>query len=247
MFDARKYLLILLLPAIMLANIATNAQANSQFQFKSKYGKGCPLEGWIKSSQSIFPATAVFTNGTSSPLELYWLDFQGQAQLHSKIQPGKNIAVKTYHTHNWFAKDPHQGACVGSVFTVNANDFWRTFTDKKAKPAAKTNSGSTSNAGTKQAKDINMKYLCPVDDVAKSPISNSKSTLTFRNNTWAPVSVYWLNYKGKSQKFMTIQAGQSASISSFIGHFWYAKDSQGKCYGRLRKVTTSNQTFEISY
>ncbi len=50
--------------------------------------------------------TLVFTNNTTSDVEVYWVDFEGKEQLYLAIPAGETARQETFPTHVWRVRDP---------------------------------------------------------------------------------------------------------------------------------------------
>lgn len=62
-------------------------------------------DGGQTTSLASFTNTKVtFLNLTSNPVQLYWVDFSGAAQLYTSITPGASAYMETYAGHLWVAK-----------------------------------------------------------------------------------------------------------------------------------------------
>eukprot|EP00892_Ulva_mutabilis_P008829 jgi/Ulvmu1/6318/UM029_0026.1 len=48
---------------------------------------------------------ASFVNRSSVTLKFIWLDFEGNAQLHRAVKPGRKYHVYTFNTHQWIVED----------------------------------------------------------------------------------------------------------------------------------------------
>lgn len=77
-------------------------------------GKGCPPPGRVRSQNSNVAVTVLFYNGTKMPLDIYWLDFNGEWKKYHSLRPDSNVKQKTFATHPWIAVDP-RGNCHGGV------------------------------------------------------------------------------------------------------------------------------------
>lgn len=77
-------------------------------------GKNCPAPGRYRSQNSTQPVNVVFYNGGSVPLDIYWIDFNGEWKKYHSLRPNSHVNQKTFATHPWVAMDG-KGNCRGSV------------------------------------------------------------------------------------------------------------------------------------
>lgn len=81
-------------------------------------GKNCPATGRYRSQNSNQPVKVVFFNGGTVPLDIYWIDFNGEWKKYHTLRPNSHVNQKTFATHPWVAVDS-KGTCVGSVAMPN--------------------------------------------------------------------------------------------------------------------------------
>lgn len=55
------------------------------------------------------------------------------------------------------------------------------------------------------------------------------ASITITNHSDEALSVYWIDYDGKQEKYDALPPDKSVSYDSYKGHFWLVKDPQGKC------------------
>lgn len=55
----------------------------------------------VRSIDSGTPVRVYVKNGTSSPVERFWIDYRGNAVSYGTIAPGQRIVQDTYATHPW--------------------------------------------------------------------------------------------------------------------------------------------------
>ncbi|GEM_PF-6368822 len=72
----------------------------------------------VRSISSETPVTITFLNATETPVEVYWIDFEGQEQHYGALEPGITWEQGTYETHAWRFKKA--GRVLG-VYVANAN------------------------------------------------------------------------------------------------------------------------------
>ena len=62
----------------------------------------------------------------------------------------------------------------------------------------------------------------------KSGNSEEAAQITFRNMYPRPVEIWWINFEGKPELFLTIEKDGSEKIETFVGHIWKVVDTAGK-------------------
>lgn len=92
-------------------------------------GRNCPPPGRYRSQNSNVPVKVLFYNGTREPLDIVWVDFDGQWKTYHRLRPDSNVTQRTFATHPWLAVDA-RGNCHGGVMLPNpraqgegANEF----------------------------------------------------------------------------------------------------------------------------
>jgi hypothetical protein len=81
-------------------------------------GAGCPAPGSARSVNSAQKAALEFQNRSGRPVDIFWLDYQGQRKRYKTLNAGQSYTQSTFATHPWIAVDP-SGRCVGGVFRPN--------------------------------------------------------------------------------------------------------------------------------
>ncbi|MBB6306728.1 hypothetical protein [Xanthobacter tagetidis] len=77
-------------------------------------GRGCPPPGSVRSPATNVPVKVLFYNGTQVPLDIMWIDFNGQWKAYHRLKPDSNATQSTYAGHAWIAVDAN-GNCHGGV------------------------------------------------------------------------------------------------------------------------------------
>lgn len=75
---------------------------------------GCPAPGSVRSPKTNVPVKVLFYNGTKMPLDIVWIDFNGQWKSYQRAAPDSNVTQSTYAGHAWIAVD-QRGNCHGGV------------------------------------------------------------------------------------------------------------------------------------
>ena len=63
--------------------------------------------------------TLVFVNGTQRPIELLWVDREGEPRSYGTIAPGERAARSTYVGHLWRCRDDGTGVALGDLAAPN--------------------------------------------------------------------------------------------------------------------------------
>ncbi|UJX47076.1 hypothetical protein [Xanthobacter sp. YC-JY1] len=81
-------------------------------------GKNCPPFGSVRSLNSNAPVKVMFVNESNIPLNIMWIDFNGEWKKYHTLRPHSNVEQPTYGTHPWIAVDS-RGTCHGGVMYGN--------------------------------------------------------------------------------------------------------------------------------
>jgi hypothetical protein len=74
----------------------------------------CFVETGLKSVRGDQATSIVFQNDTATPVQVYWLDYQGKRVPYRTLDTGKQLDQKTYATHPWVITDL-RGNCLKIV------------------------------------------------------------------------------------------------------------------------------------
>lgn len=88
------------------------AGAAHEIDFVVASGNRCELEGAVRAQNSNIPMRFQVYNNTTTPLELFWLNTNGQRQSYGTIAPGTMRAQTSYVTHPWLIARESDDACV---------------------------------------------------------------------------------------------------------------------------------------
>jgi hypothetical protein len=72
-------------------------------------------------------------------------------------------------------------------------------------------------------------FSCKYENNLKSLTGASSTSLVFRNESGANISLFWLNYEGKRTFYSNVQNGAQYSLATYISHPWVVVDEQGQC------------------
>lgn len=84
----------------------------------AKMGAGCPQPLALRSAQSRDAAAVEFVNRSDRALNLYWLDFNGNAVEYAGLLPGESTRMTSYIGHFWVMKD-FDFTCHGGALVVS--------------------------------------------------------------------------------------------------------------------------------
>jgi VHL beta domain len=74
-----------------------------------------------------------FVNRSSRTLDVYWLDYSGNAVYYFTLNPGAWQAQPTYAQHPWKVLD-HEGVCRGYVIAESQRSIYTIFNDDRPAP-----------------------------------------------------------------------------------------------------------------
>ena len=80
----------------------------------------CPPKGSIRSQNSARPVTIKFHNSTKGPIDIMWIDYQGEWKKYHTMAPEDLVQQKSFATHPWLAVDA-KGRCLGGVMVAEPN------------------------------------------------------------------------------------------------------------------------------
>ena len=55
---------------------------------------------------------------------------------------------------------------------------------------------------------------------ARSPASNVKLNVTFKNHSPAAQKIYWVDFNGRLKLYQTLQPGRTYTVNTYRGHMW---------------------------
>ena len=61
----------------------------------------CETESTLRSLESSVSTFINFTNSSTSPLQIYWLNYQGRRQHYESLKPSESYRQQTFVTHPW--------------------------------------------------------------------------------------------------------------------------------------------------
>jgi hypothetical protein len=138
------------------------------------------------------PGPATFVNNTTATLQLYWVDYGCVEQLYATIPAGQSFVQQvTYTGHIWRMRDAN-GAYLQDVTVVPNQTYF-------------ARSGPDLVAGTSYGD------ACPRGGLATS--------WSLRNDSSAPLDVYWLDESSCSEvRIGAVAVRATQRFNSFVGH-----------------------------
>jgi hypothetical protein len=74
--------------------------------------KFCNKEGSLSSIERKTPVILAFENQTRTPIQVFWLDDEGNRVYYQDLPPGERYLQETYVTHAWVFADFDSGKCI---------------------------------------------------------------------------------------------------------------------------------------
>src|SRR5207302_8770023 len=87
----------------------------------------CNLEPTLHSIDGAVSTSIQFTNSTAGPVNVYWIDYQGQRVFYRggdfpTLAAGQSYIQQTYITHPWVVTDAATGTCLGIWLPTESQD-----------------------------------------------------------------------------------------------------------------------------
>ena len=82
---------------------------------------------------------------------------------------------------------------------------------------------------------------CDREAALRSLDTQVTATVTFINHTERPMKVYWLNYSGERELYLTLEANQTVVQQTFVNHPWVVTDSANQCVGIYLPLSGSDR------
>jgi len=83
-------------------------------------GQSCSEENTLKSATGGTASTITFSNTTSTPLKVYWIDFRGKRVLYKSLAAGASYRQNSFTQHPWVITDADE-QCVYILMPEQAN------------------------------------------------------------------------------------------------------------------------------
>jgi VHL beta domain len=85
------------------------------------------------------------------------------------------------------------------------------------------------NPKTRARKPYPAKLPCSDRSNMRSAKYQIPSKITFVHYSGARRDIYWIDYAGRHHNFITLKAGQQATVDTFLTHPWMVTDASGNC------------------
>lgn len=72
-------------------------------------------------------------------------------------------------------------------------------------------------------------YACAEEPTLASQRTGLETQLIFRNATVQPVQLFWLDYDGRRQPYLSLAPGETGVQPTFFSHPWLVADLSGRC------------------
>ena len=72
---------------------------------------------------------------------------------------------------------------------------------------------------------------CPSEGALQSLSDTERTRISFRNERFGRIYVFWINYEGQRQLYRTLGPGQSQTFQTYATHPWVVTDASGNCLG----------------
>ena len=72
---------------------------------------------------------------------------------------------------------------------------------------------------------------CPSEGALRSLSDIERTRISFRNERFGRIYVFWIDYEGQRQLYRTLAPGQSQTFQTYATHPWVVTDASGNCLG----------------
>ena len=72
---------------------------------------------------------------------------------------------------------------------------------------------------------------CPSEGALRSLSDVERTRISFRNERFGRIYVFWIDYEGQRQLYRTLAPGQSQTFQTYATHPWVVTDASGNCLG----------------
>jgi hypothetical protein len=96
-----------------MASVLFSQQADAQTATgPNLQSMDCSQEGMLRSLFGNDRISVHFSNLTAQPLDVYWLNYNGERVRYRILAPGEDYTQQTYVTHPWVLAYDDGGQCV---------------------------------------------------------------------------------------------------------------------------------------
>ncbi|KAF9458150.1 von Hippel-Lindau disease tumor suppressor, beta/alpha domain-containing protein, partial [Collybia nuda] len=146
-----------------------------------------------------------FINCLSVEVKVNWIDFDGKLKFYKALAPNSQYDQQTYVGHPWVV---YTDTAFAVFHPLSGDNLNRAIIDNPTRPGR--NNGTT---------------LIPIREMAALPcvwsLNGGASTyVTFFNNRFEAVRVYWIDMEGKKKLYETLQPGGTYQQQTYVNHPW---------------------------
>lgn len=147
------------------------------------------------------PVRMILENRLSSPVDLFWIDYDCNEQSRGQIAPGETYHGISYDTHPFRVRDPESHGVIKELPALSPDpDTTRTFIDDSQSPA----DVPPSVCSTKPSKDM---------------------VGMFVDARPAAIDVLWVDYQCHEVFYKRLEPGEELKQRTFDTHPWRFRDS----------------------
>jgi von Hippel-Lindau disease tumor supressor len=70
---------------------------------------------------------------------------------------------------------------------------------------------------------------CPSEAALRSLSGTERTRISFRNERFGRINVFWIDYEGQRQLYRTLAPGQTQTFQTYATHPWVLTDASGGC------------------
>ncbi|KAJ3110984.1 hypothetical protein HDU96_006113, partial [Phlyctochytrium bullatum] len=172
----------------------------------------------------IYPTARKLKSTGSGPVEVFWVDWEGQETSYLTLNNNQIREQQTHATHAWKFVGKASGKVIGYHRAVEQK---QTLTLKGEDIIEVTATGSSVPAPTLVSGD-----------------AGPETTLSITNSTPHTIHALWISTEGKEVPYLILSPGQSQSVNTYANHAWKIVDG-GKVLGQHLAAATP-QTITLS-
>lgn len=154
------------------------------------------LEKEVPSGHSSKTITVSFVNRSAGLLELFWIDWDGNATSYMEIASGETGKQRTYQGHVWRIVDEASGK-TRAIYRApeQVSDVFIIEPDERV-----------------------------LEKEVPSGHSSKAITVSFVNQSASLVELFWIDWDGKATSYMEIASGETGKQETYQGHVWRIVD-----------------------
>lgn len=168
---------------------------------------------WASSSPPSSPASGnagwlILANHRHEPVDIAWLDFEGQAKPWFTLRSGEERLQDVYAGHVWIVSGS-QGE-LGRVIASEGTRYLE-ITSRQLPP---------DNAALRERLRGGTATLMSPGVPGVSPASDDLAWILFVNHRADPVELEWIDFDGNPQPMDSVPAGGELLRDAYVGHVW---------------------------